>query len=427
MRTEGATGSRRILGVHEDVFLLLVMILGVGGLGAFASGVGPSDLRVLLVSDRALYWIATTALAAFVALVLLRSRRRALQERATLRTFLDGAGDGIIAVDRSFIVTLWNPSAERITGFRASDAVGRPLRDVITFHRERDRAESIVFIEEAMLYGERRSMPESMYVVHKDGQEVPIADSAAPLTDGAGAVTGCIIIFRDVGEEKKRMQLHSEFAHATHQLRTPVTKALWSLESALEKNPVPRDEVQAAFRAIQSLRRMVSKVVDVSKLDQGTVRVRVADVKIAAAVHEALEAVKNEVNVPLPELNVAEVPDDLTVGADEVLLKGILTEILENAVCYGKPDGHVRVKAYRADGSVVIEVADDGLGIRAKEQEFVFSKFFRGSNFESSRCPGAGLGLCIGRGYAELMGGKVWFTSSEGEGTTFFVSLPATG
>lgn len=84
----------------------------------------------------------------------------------------------------------------------------------------------------------------------------------------------------------------------------------------------------------------------------------------------------------------------------------------------------VEIKVRRQNDDMLIEVTDDGIGIPEEHRPLLFTKFFRGSNFDTTAIPGAGLGLYIAKSYLTLLGGKIWFESAEGKGTTFFVSLP---
>ena len=411
------------LGVHRDVLVFLGTVLLVAAGSVIFIGVRLEDVTILFTSSRLFAWVVATALSVGLIFMLLYGRRRIALERNTLRTILECAGDGIFAIDRSFVISAWNPAAERITGIPADTAVGKPMRDVVRVFRERDRKEDVVFIEEAMLYDEQRTMSEPMYLLRPDGKEIPIADSAAPVRDGSGTVSGCVVVFRSVDSEKKREALHSEFAYASHQLRTPVTKALWVLEAAMEKARPSKEDVALAYAALRSIRKLVSSIVDVSELDQGMVRPRPAGVRLRETLESVIEELSYEVKLKGVLIDAAGL-GDLAVKADARLLRRVMQEILTNAVMYNQSGGAVTVSARPEDAHILIEIRDAGIGIPEKEAPMVFTKFFRGSNFDTTELSGAGLGLNIARGYIELMHGRMWFTCKQNEGCTFSIQLP---
>ena len=125
-------------------------------------------------------------------------------------------------------------------------------------------------------------------------------------------------------------------------------------------------------------------------------------------------------------LSVAPISTFLGIDTDPKLMKGALLKILENAVCYSiaKDEVKMNVSLQEKQKSILIEIQDAGIGIPAAEQPLVFTKFFRGSNFNTTDISGAGLGLYIAREYVKLLGGKIWFKSEEKKGTAFSVFLP---
>ncbi|HTK60450.1 MAG TPA: cache domain-containing protein, partial [Candidatus Baltobacteraceae bacterium] len=200
------------------------------------------------------------------------------------RAFLESIGDGVIAVDRAWKIILWNRTASQLTGWAEKDVMGRPFREHVRFVRERDRKENLAFIEEAMLFGEIRPMANSTILVTRDGREIPISDSASPLFDEDGTVNGVIIIFRDATREKDAAMLRTDFAYASHQLRTPVNKAMWDIELALDeaKDPTFREKLQTAYHAIRDVQKLSSRLIEVSQIDQKQIVPEYEDVRIAS-------------------------------------------------------------------------------------------------------------------------------------------------
>lgn len=120
------------------------------------------------------------------------------------KQLLESVGDGVVAIDRSFKITLFNKAATILTGWSAEEAIGKPFRSIIQFVDANTKKEKVVFIEEAMLYGEIRSMENHTVLIQKDGREMPVGDSASPVFDASHQVDGCIIVFRDMSREYEK-------------------------------------------------------------------------------------------------------------------------------------------------------------------------------------------------------------------------------
>jgi len=358
------------------------------------------------------------------------------QYRQKEKAMLESIGDGVVAIDRSWNVVLWNKAAAKITGWLAEEIMGKPLRDFVKFVKQQDRAENIAFIEEAMLFGRVGIMSNNTVLIQKDGNEIPVGDSAAPIFDPGGKVAGAIIVFRDVSQEKEDRSLKSDFAYASHQLNTPVTKALWNLEMALDEkdNVKIKEKVKIAYQSAKSIQKLNTQLYIVSEIDQKITVPKYENVRLISVIDEIVSNFKNKCQKCGINLNVEPISSVLGIKTDPKILKRILLEVIENALFYNRPGGKIDFKITSDENSLLFEVTDTGIGIPAEQQSLVFTKFFRGNNFDTTEIIGAGLGLFISKSYTELLGGKIWF-SSEGtapavgelkkdKGTTFYITLP---
>ncbi|MBI4457777.1 PAS domain-containing sensor histidine kinase [Candidatus Uhrbacteria bacterium] len=347
------------------------------------------------------------------------------RQKTQFETFLECIGDGVVAIDKDWRIVLWNRAAGHISGWDKAEVLGKPFREIVRFIRQRDQSENIAFISDAILKKEIRFMENHTNLIRKDGREIPVGDSAAPVYGTDGEVTGAIIIFRDVTAERDAQLLRSSFAYASHQLRTPVVKALWGLEAARDftsKKKV-RDHMDAAISAVKSIRKMTSAMLETADIDQGRVVPKFGKVGLADVIAAVVESVRKSAASHKIAVKVEPVNKVIGFRSDKKMLAKILHEVMNNAVMYGRKKGKVRVNASLTNGDVVIEVEDDGIGIAEEQQGIVFTKFFRGQNIPSESI-GAGLGLFIAKSYAELLKGKIWFTSVEGKGSHFFIRLP---
>ena len=355
----------------------------------------------------------------------LKDRERIRAQRDRERILLGSIGDGVIAIDRDWHITMWNKAASTITGFSESEALGKPFRSVVKFIRARDRKEDIAFIEDAIVMKRVSSMEDGVLLVKKDGSEISVGDSAAPIIGANGESEGAIIVFRDASKEIESTHLRSDFVYASHQMRTPVTEALWNIETAMsEENPEKKKEdLRIAHQSVLSIKKLSEDIVVASEIDQNNIMVHRVPIKlidVLTEIQSKIETVAQERNVTI---SVAPVSPLMAVSTDQKLLTRALLEIIENAVTYSPHGATAEVAVMLEEKGICIEVADHGFGIPEEEQVTVFTKFFRGSN-RGKENVGDGLGLYIAKAYITLLGGKIWFKSEEGKGTTFYITLP---
>lgn len=356
-----------------------------------------------------------------------RTRTRELQDLSDRhRQLLESIGDGVLAIDRAWTVTLWNPAAERLTGWKREEALGKPLREVAIFLYEHSGKENVSFIEDAMIFGEPRSITEKTVLVRRDGRQLPIGDSAAPIRDEGGAVVGAIVVFRDATLEREAMEMRSDFTYAAHQLRTPVTKAMWSVEEAMahEERPDVRKTIEEAYFALKSVVRLNDQLLLVSQLDQNLVHPDREYVPLQIFVAGVAKDATAQCRAHNLALRTPTVPQTWGIETDPRMLRRVVDEVLDNAVAYAADRSTITLDVSERDDGFLLEVRNTGIGIQQEQHPLVFTKFFRGSNFDTTRIIGAGLGLYIAREYLRLLGGKIWFTSVEGGETVFSVFLP---
>jgi signal transduction histidine kinase len=171
------------------------------------------------------------------------------------------------------------------------------------------------------------------------------------------------------------------------------------------------------------LRVLVNDMLDMARLEGGRVEFVIApqDMKaLAKDVVASLAITSQEKNIQLQynETNA------LTVLADAAKLRIVLNNFVSNAIKYNRDGGSVTVSHTIQDNHLVTSIADTGLGIPEEQKAHMFEKFFRVKDKDRENVTGTGLGMYITKQYIEAMGGKLWFESTHGQGTTFYFSLP---
>jgi signal transduction histidine kinase len=215
-------------------------------------------------------------------------------------------------------------------------------------------------------------------------------------------------------------------ADASHELRTPVSVIQTSTEVTLEQ-PVREDwEYREALTIVneQSTRlgRMVEDMMSLARADAGgqrPVRRLVYVDEIVAECVRAISVVAATRGIQL----AATLESDVSIDGDDGMLRQLVTNLLDNAVRYGMPGGHVTVALTRGAGAVDIAVSDNGPGIPPADRERVFDRFVRLDRARSATS-GAGLGLPIARWIAEAHGGTLIVEGNRDGGCTFVARLP---
>jgi PAS domain S-box-containing protein len=344
-------------------------------------------------------------------------QRVALEKERSV-AILANIADGIVAVDREGSVVLWNAAAERITGVRAGDALGRTTAEVLQRALEAG--------DGAPAEGDR------LVSIRRGGDEAWLSVTEAVMHDPAGAVAGRIFAFRDISTERVVEQMKSDFVTAvSHELRTPLTSIYGFAETLLRQDVLFGDEERQTFlRYIASeserLTGIVDQLLNVARLDTGDLQVNLAPTDVRAVVSDVVRSAEQAANANGHRF-VLDLPEDpLDAEADADKLRQILANLVDNAVKFSPGGGTVTVGARLADERVEVRVVDEGIGIPEEERRRIFTRFYRGESV--GRGPGTGgtgLGLFIAQGLVSAMGGRMWVDSDEGNGSSFTFELPA--
>ena len=340
-------------------------------------------------------------------------------------TLLASIGDGVFGIDRERSIVYFNPQAEVLSGYKASEVVGKPYYDFLKFVKVKNRSENIEFIRTA-LKGKVADMGNHTVLIRKDKKEIPVADSASPIKDKDGNILGAIVVFRDATQERELAIARAELvSFASHQLKTPLTSMSWSLEILKKvKSKVESKKIVGEIdKSIEDMKKLVSDVLNISRIEQGEVEFKLKPTQLVDIVEDILKeslSITKQRNItieftkptqPLPELNI-----------DPQYTHEVFKNIISNAIKYTKDK--VTMSFEKKDGNIIFVCSDNGIGIPKDEQSKIFSKFYVASNVGKAGLKGTGIGLSIAKALVERMGGRVWFESKENKGATFYLSLP---
>jgi len=247
----------------------------------------------------------------------------------------------------------------------------------------------------------------------------------------AGMLAAAWFLFRTVRREIRIAAMKSDFlSNVTHELKTPLTSIRMFVETLQEgrvKDDAEREEYLGVIsREVERLTGLIQRVLDLARFEgrrKDAVRRRETDV--GSLLRDTAEIFRRRLTGEDAELQVA-IPDDLPAGEiDPEAVREAVLNLLSNAVKYGGKS--IRLEATAVDGTISIEVADDGIGISEEEQGRIFMKFYRSEDTLARRQEGSGLGLALVKEIAGAHGGRIRVTSRPGEGSRFVLSLPVAG
>lgn len=270
---------------------------------------------------------------------------------------------------------------------------------------------------------------ELVQVLRQDKSETWALLSLFSFSDTTGQLIG-ILTLVDITKQKKSEDAKSEFVSlASHQLRTPIAGMKWSAELLLMDNPESLSDNQHKYidRLLDSIQRMgflVDDFLKVSRFELGTFQPEYKDTIVSDLFNDIIE--EQSTKVIQKKLVIKKSFDESvsSIVTDPSLIRMIVTNLYTNATKYTRNKGTIHIGYIKKDSSLVITVADNGMGIPEGDQAEIFSKLFRASNAVRNVPDGTGLGLYIVREAVTVLKGQINFTTTENVGTTFEVVLP---
>ena len=366
------------------------------------------------------------------------------RQKELLQLILGSIADGVVVADSNGKFLLFNAAAEQVLGVGATDATpdqwsdryGSYLPDAVTLYPPNElplvramRGETVDAVEVFIC---NAKVP--------DGRLLSITGS--PLKDENGTLRGGVVVFHDITLQKRakealvRAKEEAERASnfkdqflstMSHELRTPLNAVLgFSDLLADERYGTLNDRQQRYVGHINTggkhLLKLISDILDLSKIEAGRMELALEDVTVASAFAEVTSAL-----YPLAEKKsqalLQQVEPNLHVRADAMRFKQVLMNLAGNAIKFTPEGGRIELAARQVDNQVRVEVRDNGPGIPPEQQQRIFEAFFRLAQ-TGNATEGTGLGLAITARLVELHRSKLEIESKPGDGTCFYFLLP---
>jgi PAS domain S-box-containing protein len=330
--------------------------------------------------------------------------------------------DGVIAVDEKLRITDLNLAAEKLTGFSRQEALGHFCGEILQSSMCGDECP----LKVAMVSGD--AVSREAVLQNRLGRKVEVMLTASALRDNQGNLLGGVETFRDIGPikqmEKERRQLAGMFAH---DLKSPVVAVGGLLSRLLQGKVGEISEAQSAYletiyQEILRLERLITNYLDFVRLDLHMLTPLPSAIQVEKECQEAINRCRPLAEAKSLALELESPQEIIVLQADPVLFQRALCNLVENAIKYSPPGARVLLSVRDLGEEVEFTVNDQGTGIPPEDQPHLFELLFRGKS--AGKEAGLGLGLAIVKRIIDAHDGRIWVESEEGQGATFFFTLP---
>jgi two-component system NtrC family sensor kinase len=332
-------------------------------------------------------------------------------EQKRCEAVLDTLPDPVLIFDPHGRLAFMNTAARDLPGIGSETYQGRQLTTI--FRNE----------ELLALFDEANAGPRIQEIEFNNGKTYHTLISAIRVDHHR---SGMVCIFKDISRYKELDSLKSEFvATVSHELRSPLTLILGYaqiLKLIGNMNEQQETYVGHIVEGVEEMKTLVKNLLDLGRLEAGDA-LEISKTAAGDIVHQVIGSLEVHAEQKNIQVNVA-VPDEpIFLEADVTFLTQALKNLVENAIKFTPMGGKVDVGVRLKDQQVIFAVRDNGIGIAPLDQRRLFEKFYR-PGVQNQNQRGSGLGLAIVKSIVERHGGKVWFESQLGKGSSFYVQMP---
>lgn len=343
-------------------------------------------------------------------------------ERRRLDSVLGYMTDGVLATDRRGRITIVNEMATDFLNLENDQIVGKSILDILDLRGTFTLRDLLENQEQVVLD------------LSDDDQDLILHASFALIQRESGFISGLVCVIHDVTEQQKIDQDRKRFvSNVSHELRTPLTSMKSYIEALVEgawKDPeVAPNFLKVTQEETDRMMRMINDLLNLSRMDLGTARLEREYVNLNELFNHILDRFDMILkNSDKPDKNYSIKRDftrrDIWVEVDTDKIQQVLDNIMNNAIKYSPDGGIITCRLLETHNHVIMSITDQGLGIPKDSISHIFDRFYRVDKARSRAQGGTGLGLAISKEVIQLHGGRIWVESREGEGSTFYISLP---
>jgi len=345
-------------------------------------------------------------------------------QRQRLQVILDSTTEAIFAIDADANIIMANRAVVNLLYVDPNELVGRNMKDVFKWQHGMQDFIVDYNVEDVHTYASLQ------YVDSKGSQRYVKLIVARIIDESYAGKAQAIVTIHDETSSHELENMKTDFVSmAAHELRTPLTAVRGYLEMVQYKqrhnDPKDTDKyVNQALKNVSDLGGLINNLLDVTRIERGTLTLSMSKVDIASEVINAMSDLKFVANERRINMSYDGAEANCFVVGDGVALREIVNNLVSNAIKYTKEGGSVAVSLQQEGDQYVVKVKDTGMGIPAQAIPHLFTKFYRVHGGLASGSSGTGLGLYIAKSIIERHKGTIGVESTEGVGSTFKFSIP---
>lgn len=343
-------------------------------------------------------------------------------ERRRLDSVLSHMTDGVVATDRRGNIIIMNEAASTLLDQNENDSIGVSILDILDLRSQYTLRDLLENQDEVM-------------IDLSDVEHEQILNAYFSLIQReSGFISGLVCVLHDVTEQQKIERERESFvSNVSHELRTPLT-SMKSYIEALNDGAWKDPEVAPGFLKVtqnetERMMRMINDLLNLSRMDSGTSKLQLELVNLNELYSYVLDRFDMMINTDDGSGKKYSIKRDFTkrdlwVELDTDKIVQVIDNIMNNAIKYSPDGGEITCRLLETHKHVILSISDEGLGVPKKDLTHIFDRFFRVDKARSRAQGGTGLGLAISKEVVEMHKGKIWLDSTEGRGSTFYISLP---
>lgn len=363
---------------------------------------------------------------------------KTISKEKLLARVVNSTTEGVLITDKGTrdsqpLITYVNPAWEEMFGWKFGEVVGKEKPSILKSGKQSDEYYGTLW--ETITKGE---VFESEIVdKRKDGSLLEIESIILPIKDEEGNIINYVNISHNIAKrkeaerkEKELGSLKNEFITVvSHQMRTPLTGIRWGLETILSKglgeiNEHQENIIKSSYNASVEIAQRIDDLFYSLEIEERKMRLDKEEAHLDSLVNSTILELDKRIKDKKIKLNFIKPENRSLLKIDSPKIKQVIVKLLDNAIKYTGEGGEISLKIEEKGDEIFFTINDNGIGIPQDDQNKIFTKFYRASNAFTAMPDSSGLGLFVAKNIVEAHGGKLWFSSQEGQGSSFYFKLP---